>query len=98
MKRFVAVAALVAASFAAPVLPVQAAHHMMDEMADCHVLPMLKQECREMAHDWMVEHHAAKHAAVQDAWDDSGFNRPQHVIEWGNCARAPEGSGHLLDC
>lgn len=98
MKKIVAVAALVAAAFAAPVLPTQAAHHLMEEDANCHVFPMFKKECREMVHEWMHEHHAAKHAEIQAKWEEHGFNVPQHPTNWGNCSHAAEGSGHLFDC
>ncbi len=99
MKKIAVIAALVATSFAAPVLPTQAAHHMMDDAnAHCLVFPMLKKECREMAHDAAMSHHAAMNAHVEAKWDRAGMNRPKHPVEWWNCAPAAEGAGHLLDC
>ena len=98
MKKIIAVAALVAASFAAPALPTQAAT-MEAADANCVVFPMFKRECWEQAHAWAAERHAAVHAAVSaeaDGLDE--MNPPKVPVEWWNCTRAAEGSGHLLDC
>jgi hypothetical protein len=99
MKKIVAVAALVAASFAAPALPTQAATTMEEMDSNCWVFPMFKQECWEKAHDWFADRHAAAHAAFETNMSGLGdVTPPKWPVEWWNCTRAPEGSGHLLDC
>ncbi len=90
MKKAIAVAALLAAAFAAPALPVQAAAG--DNIDNCLILPALKKECWERARDWAEDGASATSAAVRGAADR--VNLPG----WWNCTRAPEGSGHLFDC
>ena len=98
MKKVLAVAALCAASFAMPVLPGQAAP-LSDAEANCLVFPMFKKECWELGAERARVMPAAvttTAAATVEAADDAadGVQLPL----WGNCTRAPAGSGHLLDC
>jgi len=93
MHKLFAVAALCAASFAVPVLPTQAAPLLSDAQTNCLFFPLLKKECWELG----AEHAAAvsaKTAAVVSAHPAHDIKLP---LVW-NCARAPAGSGHLLDC
>ena len=88
MKKTIAVVALVAAAFAAPVLPVQAAPAASN--ANCLVLPLLQADCRAEMREHAASHHAAvKASAKAHKWP---------VPTLWNCERAPAGSGHLLDC
>ena len=92
MKKTIAVAALIAASFAAaPVVPAQAASSYP---AHCLILPLLKADCR-----------AAIKEDINDAaaTTRSVASTTARKIEWtlpviGTCERAPAGSGHLYDC
>jgi hypothetical protein len=98
MKKIVAVAALVAASFAAPALPTQAAPLWEEMDSNCLVFPMFKRECWEQAEAYVADRRAAAVAAVDEALADANVTPPRHPVEWWNCTLAPEGSGHLLDC
>jgi hypothetical protein len=85
MKKIIAVAALTAASFAVPTLPVQAE----DMNMNCWILPLLKDECKPA---WVDDAPvAAAASATVEATVEWGWAPP-------NCVRAPEGSGHLYDC
>jgi hypothetical protein len=60
---------------------------------------MFKKECWEQAHDMAADRHASMHAAMEEKWSGAvDVTPPQSPVEWWNCTRAPEGSGHLLDC
>jgi hypothetical protein len=88
MKKIIAVAALTAASFAVPTLPVQAE----DINLNCLVFPLLKDECKPAWIDDAPEAAAATASATVET-----------VVEWSwpappNCVPAPAGSGHLYDC
>jgi len=90
MNKLIAAAALFAAAFAAPVVPVQAA--TVSEVVDsCLVLPLLKKECWEEAR----AHFAAAHDAAVEATRETGDWK---LPVWPSCQRAPAGSGHLFDC
>ena len=91
MKKTIAVAALLAAAFAAPALPVQSAP--MDSVDTCWVLPALKKECWDRAHDMAMSGAQATAAAAEEAADDV-----RSIPGWWNCTRAAAGSGHLFDC
>jgi hypothetical protein len=99
MHKFIAVAALCAASFAMPVLPTQAAPAMSDAKANCLIFPMFKKECWDMG----VENAKAVPAAVATATvaaADAATDTAKDIklpLVW-NCKAAPAGSGHLLDC
>jgi hypothetical protein len=89
MKKLIAIAALAAASFAAPVLPTHAAT-VSDVVDSCLVLPLLKKECWPSADERpLVVTTSAQSTDKAVAWP---------VPAWWNCAPAEEGSGHLLDC
>lgn len=66
MKKIVAVVALVAASFAAPALPTQAATMLEEMNSNCLIFPMLKAECRAEAEAMFMERRAAMTSAVED--------------------------------
>ncbi len=92
MQKYLVVAALCAASLAMPVLPASAAPALSEAEANCLIFPMLKKECWEMG----AERAAAVPAAVASAAEDAAGETKLPMI-W-NCARAPAGSGQLLDC
>jgi hypothetical protein len=95
MQKYLAVAALCVASFAMPVLPAHAAPMLSAAEADCLIFPMLKKECWEMGAERALAVPAAMASATVAAADAAGdVTLP---LLW-NCARAPAGSGHLLDC
>ena len=88
MKKIIAVAALIAASFARPTLPAQAD----DLEVSCLIFPLLKDECKPA---WIDEAPMAAAATVSATVETT--------VDWAwptppNCERAPEGSGHLYDC
>jgi hypothetical protein len=91
MKKTIAVAALAAAAFAAPALPVQAAS---DVPSHCLILPLLKADCRAAISD-AVESGTVKVASASVATAEVSWPVP---LWWKNCTRAPAGSGHLYDC
>ena len=95
MKKTIAVAALMAAMFAMPVAPVQAA--TVEEALDsCLILPLLKRECWEMAGDTVRAAPRAAAAVASDAADAAlDVKLP---VRWWNCTAAEAGSGYLLDC
>jgi len=88
MKKTIAVAALVAATFAAaPVAPVQAGSSLS---AHCLILPLLHADCRDAIHERLKgAGEAASSTARKVEW---------HLPAIGHCERAPAGSGHLYDC
>jgi hypothetical protein len=99
MKKTIAVAALIAASFAAaPVLPVQAASSYP---AKCLILPLLQADCVAVISDNVsdatgatVTVASATVSAAKDTADSIKLPAPM----WWNCDPAPAGSGHLYDC
>lgn len=93
MKNSVAVAVLLAASFAAPTLPAQAA--TLSDHPNCLVLPALQQECWDLARDIASEGTEATAVAIEAAADEASA---MGVPLWWTCTRAAEGSGYLLDC
>ena len=95
MKKLIAVAALAAAAFAAPALPVQAAS---DVPSHCLVLPLLKADCRAAISD-AVESGTmtVASATVMTAEKAASADWPVPMW-WKSCTRAPSGSGHLYDC
>lgn len=98
MKKIVALAALVAASFAAPALPTQAASLIEQAEDSCLVLPMFKQECWGEARAYMAERRAEAVAATEEVMVEVGVTPPPPPSEWWPCSLAAPGSGHLLDC
>jgi len=100
VKKTFAVAALLAASFAAApaVVPAQAASTYP---AKCLVLPLLQADCRAVisdnindATDATVTVASATVSATKRAADAVSLPVPM----WWNCESAPAGSGHLYDC
>jgi len=98
MKKTIAIAALLAASFAAPSLPVQAAS---DYPLDCLILPLLKADCRA-AISGTVESGTTTVAevtvATAEVASDTASSVAWPVPLWWNCTRAAAGAGHLYDC
>lgn len=99
MHKILAAAALCAASFAMPVLPIQAAPLLSDAQTNCLVFPMFKKECWQLGAAQAAAVPAAvaattKTAAVAAADTARDIKLP---LVW-HCSRAPAGSGHLLDC
>ena len=92
MKKLVLVAALVASSFAVPVLPVAAAPVLSDPEINCLIFPALKKECWEKGAEMLKAAPKTVASATEDAAD--AVKMP---MLW-NCTTAPKGSGHLLDC
>ena len=94
MKKTIALAAVIAASFAVPALPVQAASAVPSH---CVIFPLLKADCRaaiaEAAKTTPIAVASATSATVTAA---SPVEWP--VPAWWNCEPAPAGSGHLFDC
>ncbi len=95
MKKMIAVAALAAAAFAAPALPVQA---QSDYPATCLVLPLLKAECREIIADNLQAGRSTVVAATITTAEVAADAVSWPVPLWWNCTPAPEGSGHFFDC
>jgi hypothetical protein len=89
MKKFIAIAALAAATFAVPVLPAQAAT-VADVVDSCLVLPMLKKEC------WPTADERPVFVTTSATSTDKAIAWP--VPAWWNCTPAAEGAGYLLDC
>jgi hypothetical protein len=95
MKKIVAVAALAAAAFAVPALPVQAAS---DIPSHCLILPLLKADCRAAISD-AVESGTITVASRTVATAERATSVTWPVpVWWANCTAAPAGSGHLYDC
>ena len=95
MKKIIAVAALAAAAFAAPALPVQA---QSDYPATCLILPLLKAECREIIADNMQAGRSTVVAATMTTAEVAADAVSWPVPLWWNCTPAPAGSGHFFDC
>jgi len=94
MKKIIAVAALVAAGFAAPATTVQAASAYP---ANCLVLPLLQAECREIIRDNVGSASAA--AATVASATVSDVDRPKVPgAAWWTCEPAPEGTKAILTC
>jgi hypothetical protein len=98
MKKTIAVAALLAASFAAPVIPTQAASSYP---AKCLVLPLLQSDCRAVISDNLND--AASATRTVATRSTSAARRAAGKVEWPvplwtSCEPAPAGSGHLYDC
>lgn len=89
MKKFIAIAALAAASFAAPIVPVQAAT-LSDVVNSCLVLPLLKREC------WPTAGERPVLVTTAATSTDKAIAWP--IPAWWNCTRAEEGKAYLLDC
>ena len=96
MKKTIAVAALLAASFtAAPVIvPAQAASSFP---AKCLILPLLQADCRAVISDNIKDVGDAT-ATVASSTKAAVESVDWPVPVWWNCTRAPAGSGHLYDC
>jgi hypothetical protein len=92
MKRLVLVAALVASSFAVPVLPAAAAPMVSDSEVNCLIFPLLKKECWDKGAEMMKV--APKTVAAATETTATKLKLP---MLW-NCTAAPKGSGHLLHC
>lgn len=94
MKKIIAAAALVAAGFAVPSLPVQAASAYP---TNCLILPLLQSECRDIIRDNVS---SATDAATSVASATvSDVKRPKIVGgAWWTCERAPEGTKALYVC
>jgi hypothetical protein len=92
MKKTVAIAALVAASLSAPVMPAQAAtlSEWMEENGHCFWFGAFKRECWEAADE--------RHDEIVLSWRERAEDRGWKLGWWHDCDVAPEGSGHLLDC
>jgi hypothetical protein len=88
MKKIIAVAALTAASFAVPTLPVQAE----DINLNCLVLPLLKDECKPVWLDDAPEAAMSTASATVKATVEWGWPSPPH------CEPAPAGSKYMFDC
>jgi len=95
MKKTIAVAALVAASFAAaPIVPVQAASSYP---AHCVILPLLKADCRAVIKDNLEEVGVATRSVASTTVSTARkIDWPTPM--WWDCEPAPAGSGHLYDC
>lgn len=93
MKKIIAVAALVAAGFAVPSLPVQAATAYP---ANCLVLPLLQADCRAIISENMG---SAAAAATTVATAATNVKRPKVPgAAWWTCSPAPEGTKAILTC
>jgi hypothetical protein len=100
MKKTIAVAALLAATFAAApvVVPAQAASSYPSK---CLVLPLLQADCRaviseniEEATDATVSVASSTASATTRAVGEVKWPVPM----WWDCEPAPAGSGHMYDC
>ncbi|HEY9012752.1 MAG TPA: hypothetical protein VIN06_17230 [Devosia sp.] len=93
MQKIIAVAALVAAGFVAPTVPVQAASAYP---AKCLVLPLLQAECRDIIRDNVND---AADAAAMVATAAVKVDRPKMpVAAWWTCERAPKGTKAIYVC
>src|SRR5690606_38261990 len=96
MKKIIAVAALVAAGFAAPTTAVQAASAYP---ANCLVLPLLQAECRDIIRDNIGSTSTAVASATVAAASVADVNRPKvPYAAWWTCERAPDGTKAILTC
>ncbi len=95
MKKLVLVAALVASTFAVPVLPTTASSVLSDPEMNCLIFPALKKECWEKGAEMLKATPKAVAMATEDAADAASDVKLPML--W-NCTAAPKGSGHLLDC
>ena len=95
MKKLVLVSALVASTFAVPVLPTTAASVLSDPEVNCLIFPALKKECWEKGAELLKAAPTTVAMATEDAADAA--DSVKLPLLW-NCTRAPAGSGHLLDC
>lgn len=95
MQKYLAVAALCAASLVIPALPAHAAPALSEAEVNCLIFPMLKKECWEMGAERATAVPAAVASATVDAAETASDVRVP--LLW-NCTIAPAGSGHLLDC
>jgi hypothetical protein len=95
MKKLIAVAALAAAAFAAPALPVQAAS---DVPSHCLVLPLLKADCRAAISDAVESGTVTVASATVVTVEEAASTDWPVPVWWKHCAKAPAGSGHLYDC
>jgi hypothetical protein len=94
MKKIIAVAALVAAGFAAPSLPVQAASSYP---ANCLVLPLLQSECRDLIRENVND--ATSAAATVASATVSDVKRPKVPGgAWWTCEPAPAGTKAMYVC
>lgn len=94
MKKIIAVAALVAASFAAPIAPVQAASAYP---ANCLILPLLQSECREIIRENVGDAVSATTAVASATVSE--VKRPKVPgAAWWTCEPAPAGSKGILAC
>ena len=94
MKKIIAVAALVAAGFAAPSLPVQAASAYP---AKCLVLPLLQSECRDIISENVGKASSAATTVASAAVSD--VKRPKVPgAAWWTCEPAPAGTKALYVC
>jgi hypothetical protein len=95
MKKIIAVAALVAAGFAAPTMTTTA-QAASAYPANCLVLPLLQAECRDI---WAEHAGAVAHAASTAAADVADVQRPKvPYAAWWTCEAAPEGTKAILTC
>jgi hypothetical protein len=93
MKK-IAVAALIAASLAAPALPVQAASTLAewaDENQNCLWFGVFKKECWEQAEGEVAARREAAVSAYQDASSDAADAAAEAAdarAAWWDCAKA----------
>lgn len=99
MKKLVLVAALVASTFAVPVLPTTAASVLSDPELNCLIFPALKKECWEKGAELLKATPKTVAMATEDAIaaTEDAADAVKLPLLW-NCTAAPKGSGHLLDC
>ena len=107
MKKLIAVAALLAASFAVPVLPVQAQPTLPAVDENCVVLPMFKRDCVEAARAAWLEARPTTIAEVAALPAPPAPPAPPALLAAPTaptlmappvCTRAAAGSGYLFDC
>ncbi len=96
MNKLLAVAALVASSFAVPALPVSAAPVLTDAQSNCLIFPMFKKECWQMGASTAMAATTTVAAATETATDEMTDGMKWPV--WWHCGAAAAGSGHLIDC
>lgn len=96
MKKIIAVAALVAAGFAAPTMTTTA-QAASAYPANCLVLPLLQAECRTI---WSERAGAVAQAAAKaSATAVADVKRPKvPYAAWWTCEKAPEGTKAILTC
>lgn len=99
MHRTLAIAALVAASAAAPLVmttPATAAPSAYP--ANCLVLPLLQAECRAIWRDAWDGGVDGEAVLVTTAATSTERAISWPIPAWWNCSVAAEGAGHLFDC